>query len=52
MALNIIRCAYCKERWEDCKCEFMKLPKKDEQVKEQMKANGYVLDGADNEERL
>lgn len=47
MALNILRCAECGLLWSECMC-----PEHDEEIKEGLKANGYVLDEADKNEVL
>jgi hypothetical protein len=52
MALNKITCGDCGKPWDDCRCPHHEEKKKDDRLKEQMKANGYTLDRSDNGEVL
>jgi len=42
-----IKCGDCGRLWDDCICEHHL-----QRLKEGLKANGYVLDKSDNEEKL
>jgi hypothetical protein len=44
---NITLCFYTKKPFDECHCEECL---KDFKLREQMKANSYVLDAADNKE--